>query len=70
MPREPLKPTNDLVASSGMVDIVLAGAVDITLDQFGKLWVNVDGKCVLRIGHCNTVTMDDPLRGHDTVYGE
>jgi Lon protease-like protein len=33
-----------------MVDMLDAEVVEVTLDQFGKLWVNVDGVCRLRIG--------------------
>lgn len=53
-----------------MNDMVEAKHVDIAVDDTGKVWVNVDGVCVLRIGHAHTVVIDDPLRGQDIVWGE
>jgi hypothetical protein len=32
--------------------------VDITIDQTGKLWVNVDGRCALRIGLVTHLDME------------
>lgn len=51
-----------------LLDKLDAKKVDITVDSEGKLWVNVDDKCVIRIGHCELVLMDDPIRGQDVVY--
>lgn len=51
-----------------MIDREKAQVVNITVDDTGKLWVNVDGMCVVRIAECDVVTMDDPLRGLDTVW--
>lgn len=34
-----------------MIDLKTADAVDVSVDEFGKLWLNIDGKCVIRIGH-------------------
>jgi Lon protease-like protein len=33
-----------------MIDQLDAETVEVKVDQFGKLWVNVDGICRLRIG--------------------
>lgn len=33
-----------------LVDLFEAITVEITIDEQNKLWVDVDGKCVLRIG--------------------
>lgn len=51
-----------------MDDRIDANAVEFTVDETGKVWVNVDGKCVLRIGHAKHVIADDPVRGLDVVY--
>ena len=51
-------------------DIDEAEKVEITVDSFGKVWINVNDKCVIRIGHAKSISMDDPLRGFDIVYGE
>ena len=32
--------------------------VEISTDQSGKLWVNVDGRCVFRAGHAGSVTFE------------
>ena len=34
----------------GMIDMLDAESVEVLLDDTGKLWVNVDGACRLRIG--------------------
>lgn len=51
-----------------MDDRVLALSVEITVDSSGRVWVNVDGECVLRIQHARYVYMDDPIRGQAGVY--
>lgn len=38
-----------------MKDITEAGVVECTFDHTGKLWVNVDGKCVLRVNKCKEI---------------
>lgn len=50
-----------------MLDIRDVKSVEILVDQFGKIWVNVDGACKLRIGRAEIVTIDDPVRGFDVV---
>ena len=42
--------------------------VEVSVDGTGKLWVNIEGRCVLRVGHARLVIFDDPVRGLDTVY--
>lgn len=51
-----------------MDDRVGAKEVEVIVDNLGKVWVNVDGKCALRIGHADVVTCDDPVRGLAVVY--
>lgn len=42
-----------------MIDIDKAYDVEITVDNTGKLWINVDGICLLRIGKANIIMIDD-----------
>lgn len=42
-----------------MVDLHKGSVVQFSVDTRGKLWVNVDGKCVLRIGKVDTVVFED-----------
>lgn len=53
-----------------MDDRLNANSVEITVDSTGKVWVNIDGKCALRIGHAKVVIVDDHVRGQDTIYEE
>lgn len=46
-----------------MNDILSANIVEITIDKTGKLWVNVDGKCQLRIGQVHDVRYEVPADG-------
>ncbi len=48
-----------------LVDILDAEGVEVIVSDDKKLWVNVDGQCLLRIGHCTNITMDDPFRGRE-----
>ena len=41
-----------------IVDLATAGVVELTVDDTGKVWVNVDGKCRLRVGRAGTVRAD------------
>ena len=52
-----------------MIDITYPiDFVEVLVDSTGKLWVNVDGKCALRISHCRLIEIDDPIRGRDIVH--
>lgn len=44
-----------------MVDLLDADEVEIFIDDTGKLWVNVDQQCALRIGHVKKVVSDSPM---------
>jgi hypothetical protein len=46
-------------------DVIEADTVEIQIDDTGKIWVNIDGRCALRIGHAKTIISDDPKRGRD-----
>lgn len=41
-----------------MNDLHEANTVEIEVDNTGKLWVNIDGKCALRIGKCHMVKFE------------
>lgn len=41
-----------------MQDIAEAGVVEISFDQAGKIWLNVDGKCAVRIGKVKSIILD------------
>ena len=44
-----------------------ADHVDVVVDDTGKLWLNIDGRCAVRIGHCMRITFEDK-RGRFMVY--
>ena len=48
-----------IVRDHQMIDLIEADIVEITIDTTGKLWVNVDGRCLLRIRHSNNTIVDD-----------
>lgn len=41
-----------------MIDMLDAGTVEIEIDETGKMWINVDGRCRLRIGAAETIIID------------
>jgi hypothetical protein len=41
-----------------MIDMLNAGTVEIEIDETGKLWINVDGACQLRIGKAENIILD------------
>jgi hypothetical protein len=41
--------------------------VEIQIAHDGNVWVNVDGRCVLRVVGARSVVVDDPMRGCDVV---
>lgn len=54
-----------------MDDRLDAEVLELQVDETGKVWVNVDGICVLRIGRVKTVYIDDPERGlHEASFDE
>lgn len=42
------------------VDLLDARIVEVEMDSTGKLWVNVDGVCRLRIGHVQNIKIELP----------
>lgn len=56
-----------------MDDKLSADVVSIQVDSTGKVWVNVNERCVLRIGHVENLVLDIPTgtkfddSGHSTL---
>jgi hypothetical protein len=46
--------------SNMVLDLLDAKHVEFIVDNTGKVWVNVDGKCVVRIGHADDVEISAP----------
>ena len=53
--------------AGGMTDLRTAGEVQVLADSTGKVWVNVDGVCLLRIEIVTELMIDTSLRGSDGV---
>lgn len=49
-------------------DALDAGTVEILVSHAGKFWINIDGKCALRIGKVKEVVLDAPLVGQRKVW--
>ena len=49
--------SDSAMAEAGMTDLFDGGVVEIEIDSNGKLWVNVDGRCRLRIGRVGQVSV-------------
>lgn len=43
-----------------MIDMLDASNVEVLIDCTNKLWINVEGKCILRIGQIDEVRIDLP----------
>lgn len=48
----------NLGGAKGEVDLTTAAHVEIQVNSQGKLWVNVDNICKLRIGEVGSITAD------------
>jgi hypothetical protein len=50
-----------------LVDLHEAAQVEVIIDAEHKLWINLNGKCLLRVGKCaDIIIQDDRSRGrHD-----
>jgi hypothetical protein len=46
-----------LLEQAVMTDLLDATIIDLTIDETGKIWVNVDGKCLVRIGKAKHVSL-------------
>lgn len=47
----------DMIPKQRMIDLEKATIIDLTCDETGKVWVNVDGKCLVRIGKVQHVSL-------------
>ncbi len=53
----------NLLEDATMVDLLEQEVIELQVDETGKVWVNVDGKCVCRIGYVKeVVTMRPKIR--------
>lgn len=41
-----------------MIDKLNASDIEIVLDELGKVWINVDGECVVRIGRVERAVVE------------
>lgn len=46
-----------------MVDLHTVEEVEVSIDDTGKLWINVNGKCLLRVGKPARITIEDKRYG-------
>ena len=53
-----------------MIDKTNVKSVEVVVDSRGKVWVNIDGECALRVQHAQVILIDDPYRGRDTIRDE
>tara|TARA_Y100000034_G_scaffold113340_1_gene148250 strand:+ start:99 stop:257 length:159 start_codon:yes stop_codon:yes gene_type:complete len=51
-----------------MIDLTKADHVEIFMDQQHKLWVNVDGKCLLRVGTVEAFEYDNKATDYFENY--
>lgn len=42
-----------------LIDLHEASEVEFIVDQHDKVWLNIEGKCAVRIGKANRVTIKD-----------
>lgn len=45
-----------------MIDLKAASQVEVVIDQNNKVWVNLNGKCLLRVGLSRDVVISDGRR--------
>jgi hypothetical protein len=45
------------------VDLLAAEVVEILINHQGKLWINVNGKCLLRVSKPERITLLDDRKG-------
>jgi len=43
--------------------------IELVVDQFGKVWVNLDGICVVRVGHVTHIEIENAI-GRQDLYKE
>ena len=53
---------------AAMVDLLDATIIDLTCDETGKVWVNVDGKCLVRIGKVKHISLYGLIGGDASFH--
>ena len=51
-----------------MIDLLDATEVEFYVDNTGKCWLNVDGKCLVRIGHAKKIYTEDVIDDSRCVH--
>ena len=51
-----------------MLDRIRAEEIELLIDSKGKLWINVDGRCEIRIGSCKRVYVEKDGKGSELIY--
>lgn len=46
-----------------LVDLLGAEEVEVLISQKGRLWINVNGKCLLRVSKPERITLLDDRKG-------
>lgn len=46
-----------------MIDLKEAAQVEMIRDRNGKVWINLNGKCLLRVGHCDDIQYQQVRQG-------
>lgn len=42
-----------------LIDIFDVMDIEISIDSTNKVWINIDGKCAIRIGRADSIRIDD-----------
>lgn len=49
---------SEILERHAMLDLTNCKSISLEVDRTGKLWVNVDGKCAVRVGKAENVSID------------
>jgi hypothetical protein len=53
-----------------MIDLTKADSVEFVVDTKGKVWVNINGQCALRVQHAKLVELDEWGAVNKVLYKE
>lgn len=56
-----------LALNRRMIDLLDADQVSVAYDGTGKLWINLGGVCVMRVGHVKRLVLEDYKTGRERV---
>lgn len=45
-----------------MIDLRTAAQVEVQVDPKGAVWINLNGKCLLRVANCSDIVIEDKRR--------